>query len=70
VNATSLGLHESDPLPIDITALPKGATVAEVIMAPDTTALLRQAEQRGHPIVRGREMIIEQLRLATAFLKI
>jgi shikimate dehydrogenase len=70
VNATSLGLQESDPLPIDIAALPTGAAVAEVIMAPETTALLRQAEQRGHRIVRGREMIMEQLRLATAFLEI
>jgi shikimate dehydrogenase len=68
VNATSLGMQEGDPLPVDIAGLPAAAAVADIIMSPETTALLIQAERRGHRIVRGKEMLVDQLRLATAFL--
>jgi shikimate dehydrogenase len=70
VNTTSLGLHEDDSLPVDIAGLPAAAVVADIIMSPETTPLLIQAEQRGHRIVRGKEMLINQLRLATEFLGI
>ena len=70
VNTTSVGLHEDDPVPVDIAGLPAAAAVADIIMSPEMTPLLREAEQRGHRIMRGREMLIDQLRLATAFLGI
>jgi shikimate dehydrogenase len=70
VNTTSLGLHEEDPVPIDIAGLPAASAVADIIMSPEMTPLLKEAEQRGHRIMRGREMLIDQLRLATAFLGI
>ena len=70
VNTTSVGLHEGDPSPVDIAGLPAASAVADVIMSPETTPLLAQAEQRGHRIMRGREMLIQQLRLATEFLGI
>ena len=70
VNTTSVGLHEDDPVPVDIAGLPAAAAVADIIMSPDMTPLLREAEQRGHRIMRGKEMLIDQLRLATAFLAI
>jgi shikimate dehydrogenase len=70
VNTTSVGMREADPLPVDITGLPAAAAVADIIMSPETTPLLIQAEQRGHRIVRGQEMMIDQLRLATEFLGI
>jgi shikimate dehydrogenase len=69
-NTTSVGMHEDDPLPVDIASLPASAVVADVIMAPETTPLLEEALRRGCRIMRGKEMMTDQLRLATAFLAI
>lgn len=68
VNATSLGLRRSDPLPVDPDRLEANAIVAEVIMRPDTTPLLEAAEARGCLIHRGRHMLEEQRRLLVDFL--
>jgi len=70
VNATSLGMHEGDALPADLARLPPAAAVADVVMMPETTALLAEAAQRGCRIVRGREMLMDQLRLASEFLRL
>jgi len=69
-NTTSVGMHDGDPLPVDIASLPASAAVADVIMAPETTPLLEEALRRGCRIMRGKEMMTDQLRLATAFLAI
>lgn len=68
INATSVGMKENDPLPLDLAGLRPGMTVAEVIMKPETTALLREASQRGCATVPGRAMLDHQIALATAFL--
>jgi shikimate 5-dehydrogenase len=39
-------------------------------MAPETTPFLEQAMRQGCRIVRGKEMMMDQLRLATAFFAI
>ena len=39
-------------------------------MTPETTPLLAAAAARGCRTVKGREMLMDQLRLATAFLEI
>jgi len=67
VNTTSVGMHDGDLLPVDIASLPASAAVADVIMAPETTPLLEQATRQCCRIVRGKEMMTDQLRLATAF---
>ncbi|OWW22409.1 shikimate dehydrogenase family protein [Noviherbaspirillum denitrificans] len=68
VNSTSLGLHAEDPLPIDPDCLPRGCTVAEVIMQPDETALLRAARERGCRIHKGVHMVTAQIELLAEFL--
>jgi len=68
VNATSLGMGEADPLPVPLEALSPGTLVAEVIMKPEKTALLHQAEARGCPIHLGRHMLDQQARLLLEFL--
>jgi shikimate dehydrogenase len=68
INATSLGMKASDPLPIDPAGLRPGMAVAEVIMRPEITALLREAAERGCTIVPGRAMLDHQIALAAAFL--
>lgn len=68
VNSTSLGLHVDDPLPIDPECLPRNCTVAEVIMQPDETALLRAARLRGCRIHKGVHMVTAQIELLADFL--
>ncbi|WFU62553.1 shikimate dehydrogenase family protein [Bradyrhizobium brasilense] len=70
INATSLGLHENDPLPIDVSALSSRQIVAEVIMQPHTTALLREARARGCRIHQGIHMLTGQIVEIANFLEI
>ena len=67
VNSTSLGLHADDPLPIQPDWLPHACTVAEVIMQPDETALLRAARERGCRIHKGVHMVTAQIELLVDF---
>lgn len=61
INATSLGLHAGDPLPFSLEPLHGGAAVAEVVMQPLITPLLRAAQARGLRIVTGDGMLTAQL---------
>jgi shikimate dehydrogenase len=61
INATSLGLHADDALPFSIDALRSDATVAEVVMQPLVTPLLRQAQAAGLRVVTGDGMLAAQL---------
>jgi shikimate dehydrogenase len=64
VNTTSLGMKGKDSLIIDISRLPKEATVCDIVYAPLMTDLLQQAEHRGHQIVTGIGMLLHQARPA------
>ena len=68
VNTTSLGLHAGDPLPIDLGLLAGDAVVAEIIMIPVETDLLKAARSAGHPIHFGRHMLDQQIRLIGDFM--
>jgi len=68
INATTLGMNAADPLPLDPVGLRPGMAVAEVIMRPQTTALLREAARRGATVVPGRAMLEHQIALAADFL--
>jgi len=61
VNATSLGMKPDDPLPLASDTIPAGSVVAEVVMNPDVTRLLVEAERRGAAIHRGVHMIKAQI---------
>lgn len=61
VNATSLGLHEQDPLPLDPVHIHPHHMVAEVVMSPQVTNLLRAAESRGAKIHLGKHMLDAQM---------
>jgi shikimate dehydrogenase len=69
VNATSLGLKEGDPLPLDADRLSPDQTVAEIIMQPETTALLVAARERGCRTHPGRPMLTCQLELMAEFME-
>lgn len=68
INATSVGMKPDDPLPLDLSGLSPAAVVAEVIMRPEMTTMLRQAAERGCTTVPGRAMLDHQVVLAAAFL--
>lgn len=61
VNSTSLGLSTGDARPFSLDGLPSSALVAEVVMNRDMTPLLKDAEERGHPIHFGRHMVDAQI---------
>ncbi|HWA86831.1 MAG TPA: shikimate dehydrogenase [Opitutus sp.] len=60
INATSLGLRESDTAPIDLAALPRPAGVFDMIYNPPQTALLRAAAALGIPHADGLSMLVHQ----------
>jgi shikimate dehydrogenase len=69
INGTALGLHAGDALPVDASRLTADMLVAEVVMNPETTALLAAAAARGCRIHHGRHMLDEQIRLMAEFMK-
>lgn len=61
VNATPVGLHESDaPLPVDVTLLPATAMVMDMIFNPPETPLLRAAAAHGCQTINGLSMLLYQ----------
>jgi shikimate dehydrogenase len=68
VNATSLGLKNGDPPPIDVSRLRAGQLVAEIIMQPERTALIVAAEAAGARIHLGKAMLEAQLDLIVELL--
>ena len=68
INATTLGLHGQGPLPVDVARVSATALVADVLMVPEMTPLLHVARTRGLRIVRGSEMLSQQVEAAADFL--
>ena len=60
VNATSLGMEGQAALPFDLTLVPAGALIADIVYHPLTTPLLAEARARGHRTVDGLDMLIGQ----------
>lgn len=60
VNATSLGLRERDPLPVDVTGVPMFAAAFDMVYSPNGTAWTRAAIGAGLPAIDGREMLLQQ----------
>lgn len=67
VNATPLGLRPDDPLPFDPAGVPPGAVVADIVMQPPETALLRAAAALGRRAHPGAAMLVCQLDLYQVF---
>ncbi|UUU39561.1 shikimate dehydrogenase family protein [Streptomyces sp. NBC_00162] len=67
VNATPLGMRTDDPLPFPLDSLPPDSVVADIVMKPRETRLLREAAALGHPIHHGIHMLEGQLNSYRAF---
>lgn len=59
VNATPVGMSESDGPPIDLAGLTAATTVIDIVTRPGT-ALLRQAEAQGCRFAGGGAMVVAQ----------
>lgn len=70
MNATPLGMGPSDPLPMSIDKIPKGAVVTDAVTSPPITPFLEEVQKRGHIIQSGPEMAAGQAQLIADFFKI
>jgi shikimate dehydrogenase len=61
VNATPLGMHDSDPLPLDVDRLAPDTFVGEVVMKETITPFLKAARDRGCPVQVGSDMLYEMI---------
>ena len=67
INATSLGLREGDPLPINADSLKSSQLVCDIIMSPRETALLQKAIQMNCSVHYGSPMLESQINLMLQF---
>ncbi len=68
INATSLGLRSDDPLPISISTLNSNCVVCDIIMKPEETALLHEANQAGMKVHYGKHMLDYQISFIAEFI--
>ncbi len=68
INATSLGMHPGDPLPVPAERLEPGTVVCDIVMSPPHTRLLQEAQNRGCAAVPGLPMLACQVDLVIGFL--
>jgi shikimate dehydrogenase len=60
INTTSQGMTGQPEQNIDLSAMQKSAIVCDIVYVPLKTALLKDAEERGHRIVPGLGMLLHQ----------
>ena len=60
INATPLGMTGAGPLPLDLSGMPAGGWVFDLITSPNPTALVLEAERRGLAASGGLPMLVEQ----------
>lgn len=60
VNTTALGMDGKPQLDVPVGRFADAATVADIVYTPLETDLLKQARERGHPVVDGLGMLLHQ----------
>ena len=61
VNATPLGMHPGDPMPIDVARLSPRTFAADVILRTEETGFLVAARERGCRVQPGIDMLFEMI---------
>jgi 3-dehydroquinate dehydratase/shikimate dehydrogenase len=59
INATPVG-REGEELPIDVTAMPRGSVVVDLVFAAPATPLSALARRCGHTVIDGRDILLVQ----------
>jgi len=67
VNCTPCGMGPGDSLPVDLAGISRGAIVADIVLKPSTTALLREADRLGCFTQPGLPMLQMQSDAVLAF---
>ena len=70
VNATPMGLRDKDPLPFEVVSLADDVLVADIIMKPHDTRLLKTAAARGLAVHHGIHMLAPQIEMYRKFFRI
>lgn len=60
VNASSLGLHDDDPLPLDLAQIGGAGAVLDVVYTPEQTPWVKHAHELGIPAADGIDMLLRQ----------
>jgi len=60
LNTTSAGMRGNEPLELDLSPLPAGAAVCDIVYDPLHTDLLKNAAARGHKTIDGLGMLMHQ----------
>jgi shikimate dehydrogenase len=68
INATSLGMHTTDALPLPPELMARCKLIAECVVTQDMTPLLKTAQAAGHPIHLGLHMLQAQMELLLTFM--
>jgi shikimate dehydrogenase len=68
INATSLGMKPTDELPMSQETIENSDLIAECVVAPEITALLEAARQRGRAVHTGVPMLASQMALMLKFM--
>lgn len=61
INCTSVGMRESDPLPLRVDRMAPSTLVIDIILDPPMTPMLREAMRRGCPVHQGVHMLEGQV---------
>ena len=64
INASAVGLHDDEFLPLAYTATQAGCLFYDLLYRPDRTPFLRHARAAGRPVMDGRRMLLHQGTLA------
>ncbi len=68
VNASPMGMRESDPIPVDLSGLDPKAIVGDVVVHPIITPFLAAAKARGCYVQPGTHMMEHQIAATAEFL--
>ncbi len=67
INATPVGLHSGDGLPVKLTGLKREITVVDIVPSSKPTPLLKRARKTGCACIPGRAMVEGQAEALLAF---
>ena len=64
INATSMGLKQNKEIPFNVNKTKKDCVIADIIMDPELTPLIKEAKRLKKNIHLGKNMLINQIDLA------
>jgi shikimate dehydrogenase len=70
INCTSIGMRETDPLPVSPDILKPGTLVIDIILKPPISRLLQESEKRGCAVHTGVHMLSGQVEAICSFFEL